>query len=223
MHGQLSTVLLCLALPALSACGEGNAEQRAAQTRFDVRFQGRILGPDGQPVTIPARVSMRGELRSRGQLGLVVGNNLQASEGAFDEQLWWSWGSFDPAHALGSFELQAHDAFCLHEPANKVTIELSAGASAKLDFQLGKARPTVPVLVVDSAGQPVTKYWLTTLTDEDPAPQRWGTFPDGIAELPIPRAPYRVKAHLERGAREAVVGPFELANPPARIEIGLPD
>lgn len=222
------TGLAALAITLVAACSRpaeaGPGAMPPDAERFAVRFQGRVLDAEGQPVDVPVRVHYSGEIRGDGVRLLNVDGNVHAEPAqAFDEMRWWATSQMAKASTALVGELQASDVFGLYEPSPPRPIEVQSGTTLGGYLRLGARRPTVPVRVVDSAGKPVTRYWLLALTEEEPAPCRFGEFTDGVAELPIPRASFRIKANLQHGARQTIAGPFEPAALPARIDITLPD
>lgn len=249
MRSMRTTRSLCaIALFLVVGCGP-DVSVRSAQEKVDdltsdprgqIRLQstGKVTDPDGRAVE-NARVVIRGAIK-RGQdevLEIMINARTKA-DGTFTRNNAWRLGSVktDADLAALHFELEAwaQDAFRAHEPSKTEALQASPGKKIELDPQLGARRPHVPVRVVNAEDAAVPEYWLETLPAEEPDapvestpestqpwPTCWGTFEDGIAQLAVPATPFRVRAYLKGGKRATIVGPFDPAALPPRIDVAL--
>jgi len=95
-------------------------------------------------------------------------------------------------------------------------------------LQLGEPLPTVPLHVVDTAGEPITNIWVKCtavegVRDDMYEPRRRGEFDDGVVRIAVPLKPFKVKVQLPGTGRRVLVGPFDPDKMPERIDVTLPD
>lgn len=124
------------------------------------------------------------------------------------------------------WHIVARGQFGACEPAPAHEIELPARSVITVDFRLGSLRPAIQVRIRDAAGVPVTECFVEARPadgSERPIgwPQRYKDFPDGVAHLAIPDAPFRVEVHRYGGADSTTVGPFDPSALPAGIDVTL--
>lgn len=136
----------------------------------------------------------------------------------------------DPEQVELTVTVQAFARFGETEPASEVVLRKSGDVEVELDFTLGPPLPTVPVHVVDAQGAPVTEFWVEALPlgESESAPEwphRHKDFADGIAQLALPSALFRVRVRAFPSGveRTVVVGPYDPRRPPPRIDVVLPD
>lgn len=233
LSGCAVAAVLWLAQPSL---GRWLARVYAGVDDAAVRIEanGRVVDAAGVPVE-------GAQVRGAWQV-FVPGDDAPRASGTFDERtradgryLHIAAFTSDLLEAAERLEvrlsMRAHGPFEGCEPSPPKEWTLPARDVVTGDFRLGAPRPTVPVRVVDAAAQPVTEFWVSALPAEAASvggddvrwPHRFKDFPDGVAELPVPPRRFRVEVHLHGGARAAVVGPFDPAALPARIDVVLPD
>lgn len=194
---------------------------------------GKVMGPDGQPV-VDARVHGEWEVfaTATGEPHGEGSFNARTGEDGTYRQI--AAFSTDVLERAGQVEvrltLRAHGPFEDRTPSEPLSAVVAGRTLVERDFRLGAELPTVPVHVVDSAGAPVEQFWVqaipaagTTHRDVETWPRRWKDFPGGVAPLTIPDRPFRLKVHLYGGKRETIVGPFDPAALPERIDVTLAD